>query len=307
MSSIFMHKPLGEDPKEWKYEIGLLPSSTNVVFTVESLLLFLKSMSVEVSPNYTELKSLPKYAQFGKLDATQQAAHTASTQSGPLGWAKTDPPKHQKSVTDGNPVIVLAAPVAVQEQSVQQQNHLQPHQAQAQLPVAPAIPGSDSQATATAPAPLVSPIEGFVPTRKVRQEIGGGSRAIAAALFGDDDEEEHVPARPVNPTPAAAASTHHHEGESLDTVMCLNSRVSSIVPQDNGTLTSPIPGFVPTRRVRQLIGILISFCWHHDARTDAFVQAAALRALLPFSRDKAHEALLLYHFVRISCISRSFS
>lgn len=88
MSSTFTHKALGDDPKEWKYEIGLLPASTNVVFTVESLLNFLKTLSIEISPNYTELKSLPKYAQFGKLDAVQQAVE-APSQTATIGEIET--------------------------------------------------------------------------------------------------------------------------------------------------------------------------------------------------------------------------
>lgn len=65
----FTPRKLSDDPRQWKGELGLMNvETTTVAITLEGLMLWLKTLNVEVDPNLTELRLLPKYAQIGQLD-----------------------------------------------------------------------------------------------------------------------------------------------------------------------------------------------------------------------------------------------
>ncbi|KAH9808708.1 hypothetical protein DFH28DRAFT_907905 [Melampsora americana] len=77
--------------RDWQAEIGLLPWSTSIVFTKESLVRFLKQLEVEVDTNLTQLKKLPKHATFGTFP--DQAPSNTSTTSAQqtVAETRTDP------------------------------------------------------------------------------------------------------------------------------------------------------------------------------------------------------------------------
>ncbi|KAL7005184.1 hypothetical protein EMMF5_005293 [Cystobasidiomycetes sp. EMM_F5] len=147
----FTPRKLSDDPRQWKGELGLMNvETTTVAITLEGLMLWLKTLNVEVDPNLTELRLLPKYAQIGQLD-----------NNAPSAVAPT-------SILDAT-----TAPSADQQQSTLAETE------SAHLDV-------DNKGPL-----MVSPIEGFVPTRRVREPIGGGSANIQA-LFGSDDADVSV-------------------------------------------------------------------------------------------------------------------
>jgi hypothetical protein len=78
-------------------------------------------------------------------------------------------------------------------------------------------------------------LPGFVPTRRVRERVGGGSAQIAS-LFGGDEDEPAQPSRSV--------STSHNPAQGQ-------------VPVSSGpTQAVASPDFIPTRKVRQAPGTL---------------------------------------------------
>ncbi|KAG0147943.1 hypothetical protein CROQUDRAFT_721995 [Cronartium quercuum f. sp. fusiforme G11] len=82
---------LSTNERDWQAEIGLLPWTTSIVFTKESLVRFLKQLEVEVDTNLTQLKKLPKFAHFGNFPDHPSAPTSAIT-----------PSSQPVSVSDGN-------------------------------------------------------------------------------------------------------------------------------------------------------------------------------------------------------------
>lgn len=69
-ATLFQANALSDNPRDWKGEIGLMNSqSTSVVFTLETLTNWLKTLQIEVDANLSEFKNLPKFAQLGKMTA----------------------------------------------------------------------------------------------------------------------------------------------------------------------------------------------------------------------------------------------
>ncbi|KAH9448781.1 hypothetical protein Pst134EA_028078 [Puccinia striiformis f. sp. tritici] len=53
--------------RDWQAEIGMLPWTTSIVFTIELLVRFLKTLDVKVDLNMSQLKKLPKFGTCGVL------------------------------------------------------------------------------------------------------------------------------------------------------------------------------------------------------------------------------------------------
>lgn len=167
-SSVFVSTPMSDDPKHWKAELGLMNiSTTHVSMTLENMISFLKTLSIEVDSNFTQLKLLPRYAALGKMSALEPSSSLSSS----------------VSVQDATSSISAAntsdAPVASIPAS-------RPHEEP--VTALPSLSSSSSNHLKTAQTdydergPLMkSPIDGFVPTRRVRQPIGGCVRHICKA------------------------------------------------------------------------------------------------------------------------------
>ena len=103
-------------------------------------------------------------------------------------------------------------------------------------------------------------IAGFVPTRRVRERVGGGSAQIAS-LFGGDEEEAPPPSR-------TAASTRSNMAQP---------------PADPGPREAS-SGFVPTRKVREPPGAS-AFRLARTSADVAFRQAVVLPRSSRFSAE----------------------
>merc|ERR1712093_158770 len=98
---------------------------------------------------------------------------------------------------------------------------------------------------------MVSPIEGFVPSRRVRQPIGGGSKNIQA-LFGgyeEDNSEAERASRPFQGT-----STRRTVSNPNTTATATAASTLLLTQQVNPSTSASLPDFVPSRKVRQLPG-----------------------------------------------------
>lgn len=87
---------VSDNEKHWQHEVGLLPYSTSILMTKESLIAFLKTAGVEVDLNGAELKKLPKFAKFGKISdkpasVIPQAAPVDSPAQMPTPAASNEP------------------------------------------------------------------------------------------------------------------------------------------------------------------------------------------------------------------------
>ncbi|EPQ25719.1 uncharacterized protein PFL1_06713 [Pseudozyma flocculosa PF-1] len=218
------------NPKDWAYQLGMLPSSAAIVFTKADFINFLKQHNVHVGPNFTELAKLPKYARIGKL--TDEAAPSQPAAAQPASQQATS-------------ISARSAPATAS---------------------APA-PSDDGEAASRSSANVVYTSSGevFRPTRKVRELPGGGSAQITS-LFGnaaaDVDErpikpasrQPHYDARDeaenIPPAPAPAVTTRPIQSQVLNAVEPDTASASvgkyEGVPNDAKSHN----GFRPTRRVR---------------------------------------------------------
>ncbi|MCO5613775.1 hypothetical protein L7F22_068053 [Adiantum nelumboides] len=182
------------NPRDWAYELACLPANANIVFTKDSLLRFLKTHNIDVSPNYVEINKLPKYAQIGTLGAAQLTSSKAELsnlteqvaavqtndkpRSAPAPPAIASPPAVEAAPAIAPVPIPAAAVAPIVPES--QAPALQPTSASRRDPALPHNPD------------VVTPDgEEFRPTRRVREPIGGGSAQITA-LFGAVEEDDYT-------------------------------------------------------------------------------------------------------------------
>lgn len=132
-------------------------STTHVSMTLENMISFLKTLSIEVDSNFTQLKLLPRYAALGKMSALEPSSSSSVSV--------------QNATSSISAANTTDAPVASMPAS-------RPHEEPST--VLPSSSSSSSNHLKTAQTdydergPLMkSPIDGFVPTRRVRQPIGG--------------------------------------------------------------------------------------------------------------------------------------
>jgi len=185
--------------KDWAYEIGRLDwDNTKIVFTKRSLLEFLRYTGTSVDTNMSNISKLPRYCQFGKITegepAPAQAEHSASAASAtqdakPAAPASSEeffkPTRRVREAPGGTQHLNLFdgefaddalsnAPKA----SVSA-NQDTPAAAPTSTGVAEDTTTSTTQ---TADIPK-SGIEGFVPTRRVREAPGG--KDSLGSIWGD--------------------------------------------------------------------------------------------------------------------------
>ena len=174
------------NPRDWAYEIACLPASASIVFTKDSLLRFLKTHNIDVSPNYVEINKLPKYAQIGTLGAGSSSKEEQEVQN------LTDQVAAIQTRPAPAPLAVVSPPVVEAKAA--------PVPAPAPKPAHTVSPAVQAPVTTTSrrdPAlphnpDVVTPDgEEFRPTRRVREPIGGGSAQITA-LFGAVEEEDYT-------------------------------------------------------------------------------------------------------------------
>ncbi|EGG11107.1 uncharacterized protein MELLADRAFT_70925 [Melampsora larici-populina 98AG31] len=185
--------------RDWQAEIGLLPWSTSIVFTKESLVRFLKQLEVEVDTNLTQLKKLPKHASFGTFP--DEAPSTTSSQQPPTE-TRTEPqsdlpafiPTRKVREQPGGGSAQIASLFGASSTDVSEAWQPTP------IPKAPILTRIDSNKADDLPPPasttsselnitnsikqdsitdrprVVNPDgSAFVPTRKVREPVGGFS------------------------------------------------------------------------------------------------------------------------------------
>ncbi|KAE8249207.1 hypothetical protein A4X13_0g5301 [Tilletia indica] len=69
MAQFTPNTTLQQSPEsDWTFHLASVGWSDHVVFTKESLVDFLKTKGIQVSPSFKELQSLPEYATVGKFD-----------------------------------------------------------------------------------------------------------------------------------------------------------------------------------------------------------------------------------------------
>ena len=79
-SRIFTPRAMSSNPRDWLGEIGLLNAEhTAVTISLADLLRWLRTLSVEIDPNMSQLKQLPKFAQLGTMAEAAQAAAAAAS------------------------------------------------------------------------------------------------------------------------------------------------------------------------------------------------------------------------------------
>ena len=148
---------------------GCLPLTDHIVFTKKSLLEFLKTKGIEVTPNFSELNRIPQYATVGTF-SSDPASTTAQAESHSI--TQRLPSKNQKATEEtprtSSGTNFNAASVQVNDASG----------------------------------------DAFRPTRRVREPIGGGSDLIAASLFGGGEEKEVAPRRPARPDAPSSHDFH---------------------------------------------------------------------------------------------------
>lgn len=176
------------NPRDWAYELGMLPQDASIVFTKASLIAYLKTHQIEVGSNYAEISKVPRYATIGNMreasvlpenQAVKQAEfvkqEAPATFSAPPREAPSAPLQSQQAIQ--NPTVP-AAPV--EEKSAPPMDKEMPK----------AMTSSDPSS-----AIEVKTADGntFRPTRRVREPIGGGSAQIGALFgMGSDEHDEAV-------------------------------------------------------------------------------------------------------------------
>lgn len=181
--------------RDWQAEIGMLPWTTSIVFTKETLVRFLKQLDVEVDPNMSQLKKLPKFATFGNLSAAssdapppsseQQAPSTSDAPSQQSDTPAFIPTRKVREQPGGGSSQIAALLGGNREQEAA--DWVPPPIPQHGSPSAAAYsPAQQShQATEESDGPAVLMPDGsrFIPSRKVREPVGGHSN-MAALLSG---------------------------------------------------------------------------------------------------------------------------
>jgi len=183
--------------RDWQAEIGMLPWTTSIVFTKESLVRFLKTLDLEVDPNMSQLKKLPKFATCGVLsegenNLAQPAAPGSSAAASASKETQSDLPAFipTRKVREqpGGGSAQIASLLGGDRQS-DAMNWVPPPIVQstdaAQPPRAPASQEQLVPAVEEEDAPRVMMPDGsrFVPSRKVREPVGGHS-SMADILSG---------------------------------------------------------------------------------------------------------------------------
>lgn len=186
------------NPRDWAYELACLPANASIIFTKDSLLRFLKTHNIDVSPNYVEINKLPKYAQIGTMSTspiTTTSSSSKTTDMNHLTEQVAELSTKGQHSTAPTPSAVVSPPATETTPSI------------ASVPVPKAEIATevvDTQTTSTQPTPsrrdpalphnpnVVTPEgEEFRPTRRVREPIGGGSAQISA-LFGQTEEDDYT-------------------------------------------------------------------------------------------------------------------
>ena len=182
--------------RNWQAEIGMLPWTTSIVFTKESLVRFLKTLDVEVDPNMSQLKKLPKFGTCGVLSEGENnlvqpspaaTAPVASTEQSDLpAFIPTRKVREQP----GGGSSQIASLLGGDRQSdamnwvpppIAQQSSINPVEA----PSAPTAEQTPAPAPEEEELPRVMMPDGsrFIPSRKVREPVGGHS-SMADLLSG---------------------------------------------------------------------------------------------------------------------------
>ncbi|PLW07236.1 hypothetical protein PCANC_17157 [Puccinia coronata f. sp. avenae] len=184
--------------RDWQAEIGMLPWTTSIVFSKESLVRFLKTLDLEVDPNMSQLKKLPKFATCGVLsegesNLVQPPALAAPAPSDAQAAQSDLPafiPTRKVREQPGGGSAQIASLLGGDRQS-DAMNWVPPpiaQQATSHAAAAPSAPGLPEQVVPTAEeddAPRVMMPDGsrFIPSRKVREPVGGHS-SMADILGG---------------------------------------------------------------------------------------------------------------------------
>ncbi|KNZ57957.1 hypothetical protein VP01_2031g4 [Puccinia sorghi] len=201
--------------RDWQAELGtsalnkhpsMLPWTTSIVFTKESLVRFLKTLDLEVDPNMSQVKK------------------KINKQIGPPTLFCPELKKLPKFATCG----VLS----------EGENNL----------VQPAASGSS--AAASVPQETQSDLPAFIPTRKVREQPGGGSSQIASLLGGDrqSDAMNWVPPPIVQPTSTDTAQPQRAPASQGQPAPAVEEEEPPRVMMPDGSR------FVPSRKVREPVG-----------------------------------------------------
>ncbi|EFP79144.1 uncharacterized protein PGTG_05465 [Puccinia graminis f. sp. tritici CRL 75-36-700-3] len=183
--------------RDWQAEIGMLPWTTSIVFTKESLVRFLKTMDLEVDPNMSQLKKLPKFATCGVLSEGEnnlQAQPPASTVSDAPSTDQADLPafiptrKVREQPGGGSSQIAsllggnrendamnwVPPPISQHDPTTPvSSTHNDHHHQQEPVP----------QVEDDMPRVMMPDGSRFVPSRKVREPVGGHS-SMADLLAG---------------------------------------------------------------------------------------------------------------------------
>ncbi|PWN44428.1 hypothetical protein IE81DRAFT_321322 [Ceraceosorus guamensis] len=206
------------NPRDWAYNLGGLPQDDSIIFTKKSFIDFCKAYNIDVSPSFGEIKSLPRFAQIGKL--TLSAGSSAEVESATQGLqtASLEEPRRAPAP----PTSSAGGQLGEQKNVVRD-------------------PSGDA----------------FRPTRRVRELIGGGSSGVTALFSEADDEEQAAAAaesarrRGLAPTSSAppplttAAPASTNQGESAQDILAREQAEKAQSAQ---------AGFRPTRRVREQVG-----------------------------------------------------
>lgn len=175
------------NPRNWAYELGMLPQNASIVFTKASLIAYLKTHQIEVGSNYAELSKVPKYATIGKMQEESFATPVI---------VKSEPVKQETSATFSAPREAPSAPLQSQQATpIPVVAAASP--VESTTPAAPMERKMPNTMTSSDPPAVieVKTADGnaFRPTRRVREPIGGGSAQIGALFgMGSDEHDEAV-------------------------------------------------------------------------------------------------------------------
>ncbi|CAD6893177.1 unnamed protein product [Tilletia laevis] len=77
---------------DWAYLLGSVNWADHIVFTKESLVDFLKTQGIQVSPSFKELQTLPGFATVGKFDRDPSALGGAEARAQGAQQVPVQPP-----------------------------------------------------------------------------------------------------------------------------------------------------------------------------------------------------------------------
>ncbi|GAA93391.1 uncharacterized protein L969DRAFT_104829 [Mixia osmundae IAM 14324] len=191
--STFTQRAIDSNEKNWQSEVGCLPYETSVVFTKASLVDFLKHIGIEVDPNASVLKKLPRYAKFGDLVAGSAVTEASSSSSAETGNGSQAKAVQAPDNTTSNGTTLLNGAAGVPDFVPTRKVRELTGGGSAQIaslfsggaderPIRPArVVGANAAET---PGYVSESSNGFIPTRKVRERPGGNS-SMGALIAGE--------------------------------------------------------------------------------------------------------------------------